>query len=409
MTNKQRNMLKKRLLLWGLPGLAVLLLIGLALRPVPIPADVAEVAAGPLLVTVDEEGETRVRDRFMVSAPVSGRLLRISLEPGDEVVAGETALATFQPSTPVPLDVRSRTEAEARVRSAEAALGSAKAQRERADAELRHAESILERYRRLAAESVVSEARLDEVELEYETSRKADKGADYAVGTAEYDLAAARAQLLQSSSGSAGTPGAAEPLVLHSPVSGTVLRRIRWSEAIVPAGEPLLEIGDPLDLEIVADYLSTDAVAVEGGQRVLVEQWGGEYPLAARVRRVEPFGFTKVSALGVEEQRVNVIIEFTGEPERRRALGDGYRVEVRVVVWESDSVLKTPTSSLFRHGDSWAAWVVVDGRATLREIEVGARNGLEAEILGGLEKGEKVVVHPSDAIAEGVKVEIRDV
>ena len=406
MTTRQRQTLKKRLLLWGGPTLVVLVLIGLALLPKPVPADLATVERGPLLVTVDEEGETRVRDRFVISAPVPGRLLRIALEPGDEVVAGETVLATFQPSSPAPLDARSRAEAEARVRAAEAALGSARANDERADAELRYAEAVFERYRKLADEQIVSSERLEEAELEVQTKRKSQRASEFAVRNAEHELAASRAALVEAYSTEPGHRKG-DPLILYSPVDGAVLRRIRWSEAVVPVGDALLEVGDPADIEIVSDLLSTDAVKVQPGQRVLIEQWGGELPLEGRVRRVEPYGFTKFSALGVEEQRVNVVVDFAGDSESRRALGDGYRVEVRIVVWEGEDVVKVPTSSLFRHEDGWFVWALDGDRAALREIEIGARNGLEAQVLAGLGEGERVVVHPSDQIVDGVAVEQR--
>ncbi len=322
------------------------------------------------------------------------------------MIAGETVLATFQPSQPTPLDARSRAEAEARVRGAEAALGSAEANDERADAELRYAESVLARYRRLAEEQIVSSERLEEAELDVQTKRKLQRAAEFAVRNAEHELAAARAALVEAYSSNPGRERG-EPIVLYSPVDGTVLQRLRWSEAVVPAGEPLLEVGDPTDIEIVSDLLSTDAVKVQPGQRVLIEQWGGERPLQGVVRRVEPYGFTKVSALGVEEQRVNVIVDFTGDFAERRSLGDGYRVEVRVVIWESDDVVKVPTSGLFRHGEGWAVWAVQAGEAVLRQVEIGARNGLEAQVLSGLDVGASVVVHPSDAIVEGVAVEQR--
>lgn len=406
MATQQKKVLRKRLLLWGVPSLVVLAVIVMALLPESVPADFAPVVRGILLVTVDEEGETRVRDRFVISAPVPGRLLRIALEPGDEVVAGETVLATFQPSTPIPLDARSRAEAEAQVKAAEAALGSARANDERADAELRYAESVLARNRKLAEEKIVSSEQLEEAELDLETRRKSQQATEFAVRNAEHGLAAARAALVGAYSSKPGHERG-EPIVLYSPIDGIVLKRIRWSEAVVPVGEPLLEVGDAGDIEIVSDLLSTDAVRVQPGQRVLVEQWGGEHPLEGVVRRVEPYGFTKFSALGVEEQRVNVIVDFTGAPEARRSLGDGYRVEVRIVVWEGDDVLQVPTSSLFRHGEAWAVWTVEGGRAVQREIDAGARNGLEAQVLSGLDEGAQVIVHPSDAIVEGVKVERR--
>ena len=404
MTAAKKKTLKRRLIVWG--GTAViLLLIGLSLIPKPQPADFAAVERSALRVTIDEEGETRVRDRFVVSAPLAGRVLRIELEPGDAVKAGETVLATFQPTAPVLLDARSRAEAEARVKAAEAALGRARADRDRSQAELKKAEADRERYARLASEEIVSAEQLEAAELDRDTRQKAVRAADFAVRTAAYDLEVARATLVEDTAGGSGR----EPITIRSPVDGTVLKRVRESEAVVPAGEPLLEVADPADLEIVSDLLSTDAVKVRRGQKVLVEQWGGDRPLHGVVRRVEPSGFMKVSALGVEEQRVNVVIDFEDARQAWEALGDGYRVEVRIVTWEEADVLSVPTSSLFRRGEGWAVFAVEEGRAVLREIEIGMRNGLAAQVLGGLDGGARVIVHPSDAIADGVRVEERGV
>lgn len=403
-------------------GLGILALIGWAVMPKPTPADFGEIVRGPLQVTIDEEGETRVRDRFTVSAPVAGRVLRIELEPGDTVTAGETVLAVFQPSEPQLLDARSRREAEARVGAAEAALGEARAQRDRAVAELRFAERDRERYTRLAEEEVVAASRLDMAELEEKTRTEALQAAELAVRRAEKDLDAARAVLLQASSGvekAGGLKNSGQPITLRSPIDGVVLRRLRESESIVPAGEPLLEIADPSRLEIVTDLLSSDAVQVDIGDRVLLEQWGGEEVLEARVRRVEPYGFTKFSALGVEEQRVNVILDFADPHGAWERLGDGYRVEVRIVVWQADDIVKAPTSSLFRIGEGWGVFVV-EGAATedgvvqggvarKREVEIGRRTGLEAQIVGGVEAGDVVVLHPSDELEDGMEVVRRGV
>ncbi|MCP3957764.1 MAG: efflux RND transporter periplasmic adaptor subunit [bacterium] len=404
MSAAKKKTFKRRLLVWGGTA-AIVILIGLSLAPKPQPADFATVDRGALSVTIDEEGETRVRDRYLVSAPLAGRVLRIELEPGDQVSAGETVLATFQPTDPVLLDARSRAEAEARVKAAEAALGRARADRDRSQAELKKAEADLERTGKLASEEIVSQDRLEVAELERDTRQKAVKAAEYAVRTTAYDLEVARASLVEPGSGN----GDREPIAIRSPVNGTVLRRLRESEAIVPAGEPLLEVADPADLEIVSDLLSTDAVQVRRGQKVLVEQWGGDRPLHGVVRRVEPYGFTKVSALGVEEQRVNVVIDFEDPKEAWEALGDGYRVEVRIVTWEEEDVVRVPTSSLFRNGEGWAVFAVDAGKASLREIEIGMRNGLEAQVISGLGEGEQVIVHPSDSIVDGVKVEERGV
>jgi len=398
---KNNDKLKRRLV-WGAAGLVVVALVAFSLQPEPEPADVVHVERGSLRVTLDEEGETRVRERYMVSAPVAGRVLRIELEPGDPVVAGDTVLATFQPADPVPLDARSQAEAQAQVRSAQAALGRARAERQRIEAGLRFAESELQRVRRLAAEKIVSEEDLESAELRLETQQEALKSAEFAVENAESDLEQARARLLQD-----GGTSSRKPIEIRAPVGGVVLRRLRESEAIVPAGEALIEVADPARLEIVSDFLSTDAVKIRPGQRALIEQWGGERALQGVVRRVEPYGFTKISALGVEEQRVNVIIDFDDSREAWDILGDGYRVEVRVIVWERDEVVKVSTSALFRSGDGWAVFVLADGKAAERTVEIGQRNGLEAEVLSGLAAGDPVIVHPGDGIADGVEIEER--
>lgn len=389
----------RKVLLGG--GLFTLLLL-VALWPSSVPADLAEVSRGHLRVSVDEEGETRIRDRFVVSAPLAGRVLRIELEPGDPVVRGETVVATFQPGDPALLDSRARAEAEAQVKASEAGLGRARAEHQRAQADRAYALSELERHRRLAEQDIVSADRLEVAELSARTAEEGLRAAEFAVRSAEYQLEMARARLLQTGG------GAGKPIVIRSPIDGQVLRRFRESEAVVPAGEPLLELGDPADLEIVSDMLSSDAVRIEAGDPVLIEQWGGDRPLNGRVRRVEPAGFTKISALGVEEQRVNVVVDIEDPVETWTALGDAYRVEVRVVVWEAHDVVKVPTSSLFRRSGEWAVFAVEGGRARLRIVELGQRNGLEAEVRSGLAEGDLVVAHPSDVIDDGVRVTRRE-
>ena len=390
--------LRNRKLLAGLGLVAALLAVGF--WPSAVPVDLAPAEKGTLRVTVDEEGETRVRERFLVSAPVAGRVLRIELEPGDPVRRGESVVATFLPAAPVPLDARSRAEAEAAVSAARAGRGGARAERERAQAALGLAESELARHRELAGQRIVSRQALEAKEAEARAAEEARRAAEFAVASAEHQLEMARARLLQA----AGGAGAGQALTLRAPIDGVVFKRLRESESVVPAGEPLLEIGDPRQLEIVSDVLSTDAVKVRPGSLVLLEHWGGDHLLRARVRRVEPSGFMKVSALGVEEQRVNVVMDFEDPLEAWAALGDGYRVEVRIVVWEGDGVLKVPTSSLFRRGEDWAVFAVDDGRAELRAVTVGRRNGTEAEVRAGLLEGERVVLHPSDTLANGSRV-----
>jgi HlyD family secretion protein len=391
----------KRPLVWGFAALVVLALV-FALWPESVPADFASVDRGSLRVTVDEEGETRVRDRFVVSAPVAGRVLRIDLEPGDAVVAGKTLLATFQPGLPALLDVRTRAEAEGRVNVARAALEQARAARERAQTERDFAESDLKRQRELDSAGLVSAEELDSAVSEARAKADALRIAESAIRTSQRELEVAQAALV-----GAGGASKSPPIVIRAPVTGVVLKRVRESEAVVPAGEPLLEIGDPKNLEIVSDLLSTDAVRISAGNTVLIDGWGGEGTLKGKVRRIEPSGFTKISALGVEEQRVNVIVDFDDTAVAGSMLGDGYRVEVRIVVWEKENVLKVPISSLFRVGDDWAIYVVRDGRAVQHTIMLGQRNSLEAEVLSGLQQGDVVIVHPSDAVEDGVRVSAR--
>ena len=392
-----------RVVVWG-AALLVLVSVGLALRPGAVPVDLASVERGPLQVTLDEEGETRVRNRYMVSAPLPGRVLRIDLEPGDPVTAGETVLATFEPADPILLDARARAEAEARVRAAEAAVERTRAERTGAEASRDFAQRELERYQQLADTGLVARDRLESAQVEARTRREALRAAEFAVATAEHQLEVARAGLFQARAGSAAPDGT---IVLRSPIDGVVLQRLRESEAVVPSGAPLLEIADPTQLEIVSDMLSADAVQIDAGDPVLIDQWGGDAVLRGRVRRVEPFGFTKISALGVEEQRVNVIVDFEDPREAWKALGDGYRVEVRVVIWEGDDVLQVPTSGLFRDGDDWAVFRVQHDTAELRHVQIGQRTGLQAEVTGGLDAGDRIIAHPSDDVRDGVSVEPR--
>jgi HlyD family secretion protein len=372
-----------------------------AFTPAAVPADFAAVERGTLQVTVNDEGRTRVRDRFVVSAPLPGRMLRIELEPGDPVVAGKTVLARFQPSDPALLDVRTRAELEARAKAAESALGGARADRERVRAELAFAQSELKRLRQLVEERVVARREVESAEQQAEALTRALQSAGFAVSTAQHQLEVARASLIQARGGRTSA------IPLYSPINGVVLRRLQESEAVVPMGQPLLDVGNVGDLEIVADLLSSAAVRVRSGQPVLIEQWGGDHPLHGQVRLVEPSGFTKISALGVEEQRVNTIIDFADSPDTRPAIGDGYRVEVRIIVASRENVLKVPASSLFRRGSDWALYVVEHDRAVARTVQIGQRSGLEAEVTGGLTGDERIIVYPSDAVTEGVKVEAR--
>ena len=390
--------MRKRLLRYGI-GLAVLVSILVwAFMPAPVAADFATVQRGSLQVTVEEEGRTRVRDRYVISAPVPGSLQRIELEPGDRVVAGKTVVARFEPIDPVLLDVRTRSELEARVRAAESAVGAARAERDRIQTELQFSQTELKRVQSLVKGGALAQRDLDTAERESATLDRALQSAEFNIRTAQHQVELARASLVQTRAGRSAT------IPLYSPVDGVVMRKLQESAGPVTTGQPLVEVGDLRHLEIVADLLSSAAVAVDPGQPVLVEQWGGDRALHGRVRLIEPSGFTKVSALGVEEQRVNVVIDFDEPDDVERQIGDGYRVEVRIIVWSKDDVLKVPTSSLFRHEEKWAVYKVVNDAASLQLVEIGRSSGLEAEVLNGLAAGDRIVVYPSDEIANGVKV-----
>ena len=372
-----------------------------AFRPAPVSADFAVVERGSLQVTVDEEGRTRVRDRYVVSAPLPGRMARIELEPGDRVIAGKTVVARLQPTDPTLLDARTRAELEARVRASESAIGSARAERDRIQADLTFARAELKRAQGLLAGGAIARRDLEAAEQQARALERALQSAEFAIQTAGHQREVARASLVQTRSGRATT------VPLYSPVDGVVLRLVLESESVVAVGQQLLEVGDVTDLEIVSDLLSSAAVAVRPGQTVLIEQWGGGQALQGRVRRVEPSAFTKISALGVEEQRVNVLIDFENGSDALQSLGDGYRVEVRIIVWSKDDVLRVPTSSLFRHEGEWAVYKVIGGVARRQLVQIGLRNGLEAEVLNGLAAGEQIVVYPGDAIADGVELTAR--
>ena len=391
----------RRIALWSLLGLLVAAGLFVAFRPQPVQVDLLVAERGPLIVTVDEEGETRVKDVFVLSAPLAGLALRIELEPGDLIVADETVVTQIEPIDPAFLDVRSEAEAEAAVETALAARGLAAAEVEKARAELDFAQSELDRARALIRSETISERALDTAERAFRTEKAALDTAHAALRMRDWELEQARRRLI-SPSETVRDFEACQCVDITAPVDGRVLRVIQESEAVVEGGDPLIEIGDPRDLEVVVDLLSEDAVKVRAGQRVLLENWGGPEALEGVVERVEPYGFTKVSALGIEEQRVNVVIAFAGEPEGWARLGHGFRVEARVVLWEGEEVLRVPLTALFRDGQDWALFVVQDGRAARRQVTLGQRNGLEAQILEGLTEGEQVVLHPSDQVTEGV-------
>jgi HlyD family secretion protein len=377
----------------------VLAIVAMAMWPESIEVSSAPVERGPMQVTLDEDGETRVRDKFVVSAPVAGRLQRIELEPGDAVVRGKTIVARLTTADAPLLDPRTRGELEAAVEAARAAVGQARAELERATAELARARTTRQRQQELMKAGAIAADSLDAAETALATAEEARKAAEFAVSRSEYELQLARARL------QAPAP-AGRAVEIVAPVNGVILKRFRESESVVPVGEPLIEIGERARIEIVADFLSTDAVRIQPGAQVLVEGWGGSDPLKGRVRRVEPAGFMKVSALGVEEQRVNVLIDFD-DPSAAGRLGDGYRVEVRVITWREDDVVKVPVGGLFRRGNDWAAFVIEGERVRLQPVELGQRNDVDAQILKGLSPGQTVVLHPPDTLVDGARVTMR--
>jgi HlyD family secretion protein len=394
---------------WTLAGVGAALLLVWAFWPVPVEVDVAEVQRGPMQVTVDQEGRTRVRQRYVVSAPVPGQLQRIRLKEGDEVVAGQTLLATIQPSYPSPLDVRTREEAEARVRAAEAAVQQAAAGISRAEAELDFARLEHERVAGLHARRAASDHELNVAMTRVAVTEAELRMMTHAHESAQHQLQQAKAMLLQWDAALAdGGDGMERPAVaVRSPADGRVLRIVQESEAAVQAGQSLVEIGNPHDLEVVIDVLSRDAVQVQPGAAVTMVRWGGAMPLPGRVRRVEPSGFTKISALGVEEQRVNVIVDLEPETVEAAGLADGYRVDARIVVWEQPDAVKVPTGALLRHQTHWAVFTMTEGRAVLRTVELGRMNHEEAEVLDGLSPGERVILHPSDQVRDGIAAAAR--
>ncbi len=408
----------RRIAFWSVIAALVVTATAAAIMPKPVPVDLATVARGRLTVTLDHEGRTRVRDRYVVSAPLPGRVLRIDLRPGDPVVAGRTVLATFLPAASPLLDARTRAEAQARVKSAEAALSRVRAERDQARTERDFATEERERTRGLFAAGLATAQARQAAETAAVARQQQLEAAESAVRAAEHDVESARATLLEPAGSTARGTGAVRgaatrgvsaadggaTLTLRSPVDGVVLRRLRESEAVVLQGEPLLEVADVSALEVIADFLSTDAVRIQPGMPVLIDQWGGSAAIRGKVRCVEPSAFLKVSALGVEEQRVWVVIDFEEPRAARLALGDGYRVETRVVVFDRADAIVVPTSSLFRKGEGWAVFAFERGVARQRSVRIGQRNGMAAEVLSGLNPGDRVVVHPPDAAADGIRV-----
>jgi HlyD family secretion protein len=398
---RERRRRRMRAVRQGLLGVVILAAAAgavLALRPRPVPVDVATATRGSLVVAIEETGMARVRDRYVVSAPVSGTVSRQLLEPGDAVEEGQVVAEIAPVRSPL-LDVRTRSEAQARLSAAVSALGQAEAQEGRARAAEALARDELARARSLEAGGSLPAQHLDRAEFEARMRTEELSSAVFAVKVAAEQARVARAAL--AGEGASGD----RHIDVLAPASGRVLRVLQKSEGVMQAGTPLVEVGNPEVLEVVADLLTTDAVRVHPGTPMTIQGWGGDRTLAARVRRVEPSAFTKLSALGVEEQRVNVIAAF-GDPRRDwAALGDGFRIEARLVLWQGEDVLKVPQGAAFRHGDGWAVFRVVSGKARLTRVQIGHRGETEVEVLNGLDPGAAVVVHPGDRVKDGAPVE----
>jgi HlyD family secretion protein len=377
-------------------GIAVALVV-LWLRPKPMRVDTAKASRGPLQVTVNGEGRTRVRDRYVVAAPVAGRLKRITLRRGDEVQQDQL-LAQIESLPLSPLDPRQRSEAHARVNAAEDAKRESDAIVERAKASHEQARREFERCEKLVAAGVISRQELERAQTAMDVAVCEVDAAKSKSETAGHDVEVARSALLALDKTQRQS---ITTVKVHAPVGGRVLRVIEESERVISAGAPLVELSNPSKLEVVIELLSTDAVKVKPGALVLIERWGGDAVLQARVRLIEPSAFTKISALGVEEQRVNVIADFT---EPATTLGDAYRVEGRIVVWENEDVLKIPSSALFRTGDAWSVFIVEGGKAYRRPVQVGQRTPFEAEVLNGLGDAAQVIVHPSNELSDGTPI-----
>lgn len=372
-----------------------------ALWPQPVPVDVALIARGPLEVTVEDEGITRVRDVYTVSAPITGKMLRSPLKVGDELAAGKSIVAVLQPTDPQFLDIRTQRVNEAAIEAAEAAVTFAEAQVAQARSQLSFMQGDLRRATELSARQAIAERTLDKAKLDVASAEAAVASAVATLEVRRQELESARARMIQPGQPSAG--GSTCCIQVPAPISGRVLKIVAENEQVVQAGAPLIDIGDPGALEITVDLLSRDAVRVDPGAVARIENWGGEI-LNAKVRRVEPAGFTKVSALGIEEQRVKVVLDFVDPPQVWQRLGHGFRIIARIVVWRGDNVLQVPLGALFRHGDAWAVFRIVDGRARITPVEIAERNLRTARLTQGISEGDTVILYPSDRIVDGVRV-----
>lgn len=402
--------MSKLLVKWFIKGLILASMLGamiFAFLPEKIPVDLAVVSRGDILITLSGEGKTRIHDIYVVSTPIDGRVTRLDIEPGDWVEAGKTVLANMYPTNPQFLDKRSETQAKADVDGARAALALAQARVKQAKAQLEFDRADFERTKTLFAKNTLSKAELERAELRLKTLQAELETAESNEAVMLSHLEVAQARLLQPGQKTSQTSDTNCQICIHSPVNGRVLRVRHKSESVVAMGTPLVEIGDPTDLEVIVEMLSNDAVRVAAGHRAWIKHWGGGQPIAAEVRMVEPSGFTKISALGVEEQRVNVLLTFNEPQASWKKLGDAYRVEAEILVESIEDVVRVPLSALFRDNENWSVFKLVDGSARLTQVEVGLFNDQWAEIKAGLVENDQLVVHPGNRLVDGASVVAR--
>ncbi|HET7154552.1 MAG TPA: HlyD family efflux transporter periplasmic adaptor subunit [Hyphomicrobiaceae bacterium] len=397
-----RNRLIKRSVM-GLVAAGVSVALLWALWPKPVVVEVARLSLGALLVTVEDEGKTRIKDVYTVSAPITGKLVRLSLEAGDRVKKDTTTVAIIEPMAPSFLDVRTTREIEAHIEAGKAAVTLAEAEANQASAELEFAQSELTRARALIRSKTISERALERARIDVDTRQASVARARANLEVRKRELESAQARLIAPEEAWKGEVPVGCCVTVRAPVSGRVLRLMQESERVIAAGTPLIEIGDPDNLELVVELLSADAVKVIEGATATIEGWGGQ-PLPAKVTRVEPAGFTKVSALGIEEQRVRTILKLQDSAAAAGKLGHDYRVFVKIGIYETTSALRVPISALFRKGEEWAVYVIDKGRVRSVRVILGQRNAAFAEVLGGIAEGAIVVLHPSDRVRDGVRV-----
>jgi len=397
------NALRRKLFIIIIIMIVVLLLI-YGFLPQTQEVDIVSVTRGPLQITIEEEGRTRLKERFVISAPTAGYMRRINAKVGDPVKKGQI-VALLDALQSQALDPRSRATAEATVSAAEASLNAAIERERVATADADYTEQRLERLKALYEKGSIAKDQFDQTDSEAKKAHAGQRSANAAVNVARAELE--RAKITLQNFTSVKRTGRQDAVAVASPVSGNVFRIYRESEGTVNVGEPLMDIGDVKNLEVRVEVLSSDAVKIKKETVVLFKRWGRDDPLTGSVRMVEPAGFTKVSSLGVEEQRVLVIVDITSPPDQWRVLGDGYRLEAHFIVWEGKDILQVSASALFRSGKDWAVFVDEKGKARRRMVEVGQRNGLTAEIISGLKENEMVVAYPEDSISDGTKIKAK--